>query len=38
MKERARKANGQVSIDSEPGKGTSVKLWFRPLPRMRAPR
>lgn len=38
MKERARKANGEVSIDSEPGKGTTVKLWFGPLPRMRAPR
>jgi len=38
MKERARKANGEVSIDSEPGKGTTVKLSFRPLPRVRAPR
>ena len=38
MKERARKANGEVSIDSEPGKGTTVHLSVKPLPRVRAPR
>ncbi len=38
MKERARKANGEVSIDSEPGKGTTVRLSVKPLPRVRAPR
>jgi signal transduction histidine kinase len=35
MKERARKANGEVGIDSAPGKGTTVKLSIRPLPRTR---
>lgn len=35
MKERARKANGEVSIDSTPGKGTTVKLSIKPLPRTR---
>jgi signal transduction histidine kinase len=38
MRERARKANGEVSIESEPGKGTTVKLSVVPLPRVRAPR
>jgi two-component system sensor histidine kinase DegS len=38
MKERARKANGEVSIDSEPGAGTTVRLSVKPLPRVRAPR
>lgn len=38
MRERARKANGEVSIESEPGKGTTVKLSVAPLPRVRAPR
>lgn len=32
MKERARKANGEVSIDSAPGKGTRVLLSIKPLP------
>lgn len=31
MKERARKANGEVSIDSAPGKGTTVRLSVKPL-------
>jgi signal transduction histidine kinase len=35
MKERARKANGEVSIDSEVGKGTVVALSIKPLPRTR---
>jgi signal transduction histidine kinase len=38
MKERARKANGEVNIESEPGKGTAVRLSVKPLPRVRAPR
>lgn len=38
MRERARKANGEVSIESEPGRGTTVKLSVAPLPRVRAPR
>ena len=37
MRERARKANGEVAIDSAPGKGTSVRLMVKPLPRTRAP-
>jgi two-component system sensor histidine kinase DegS len=37
MRERARKANGEVSINSEPGKGTTVHLSVKPLPRTRAP-
>jgi len=36
MRERARKANGEVQIDSSPGKGTAVRLVVRPLPRTRA--
>lgn len=32
MKERARKANGEVSIESAPGKGTKVKLSVKPIP------
>ena len=35
MKERARKANGEVAIDSVPGKGTTVALAVKPLPRTR---
>lgn len=35
MKERARKANGEVSIESAPGKGTRVRLSVRPLPAAR---
>lgn len=38
MKERARKANGEVGINSEPGKGTAVHLSVKPLPRVRATR
>ena len=38
MRERARKANGEVNIESEPGKGTTVKLSVAPLPRVRASR
>jgi hypothetical protein len=38
MRERARKANGEVNIESEPGKGTTVKLGVAPLPRVRASR
>jgi signal transduction histidine kinase len=30
MKERARKANGEVSIDSSPGRGTRVELRVKP--------
>jgi signal transduction histidine kinase len=37
MRERARKANGEVQIDSAPGKGTSVRLAVKPLPRTRVP-
>jgi two-component system sensor histidine kinase DegS len=36
MRERARKASGEVQIDSAPGKGTAVRLVVRPLPRTRA--
>jgi two-component system sensor histidine kinase DegS len=36
MRERARKANGEVQIESAPGKGTAVRLVVRPLPRTRA--
>ena len=36
MKERARKANGEVTIESQPGKGTTVVLSFKPLPRKKA--
>ena len=36
MRERARKANGEITIESEPGKGTSVHLTIKPLPRTRA--
>ena len=32
MKERARKANGEVTIDSAPGKGTRVRLSVKPAP------
>src|SRR5207302_1738958 len=32
MKERARKANGDVTIDSAPGKGTRVELKVKPVP------
>jgi signal transduction histidine kinase len=32
MKERARKANGDVAIDSAPGKGTRVELKVKPVP------
>lgn len=32
MKERARKANGEVAIESAPGKGTRVKLLVKPKP------
>jgi two-component system sensor histidine kinase DegS len=35
MKERARKANGEVTIESTPGQGTSVHLTIKPLPRTR---
>ena len=31
MKERARKANGEVVIDSAPGKGTRVELRVKPV-------
>jgi signal transduction histidine kinase len=37
MRERARKANGEVILNSEPGKGTTVHLSVKPLPRTRAP-
>jgi two-component system, NarL family, sensor histidine kinase DegS len=37
MKERARKANGEVSIDSAPGEGTRVRLAVKPLPATRPP-
>jgi two-component system, NarL family, sensor histidine kinase DegS len=33
MRERARKAGGEVTISSEPGKGTHVRLAIRPAPR-----
>lgn len=36
MKERARKANGEVGIESQPGTGTTVVLSFKPLPRKKA--
>jgi two-component system sensor histidine kinase DegS len=36
MRERARKANGEVSIDSAPGHGTTVTLSVAPSPRVRA--
>jgi signal transduction histidine kinase len=36
MRERARKANGEVQIESAPGKGTAVRLTVKPLPRTRA--
>jgi signal transduction histidine kinase len=32
MKERARKANGEVSIESAPGRGTRVLLSVKPVP------
>lgn len=32
MKERARKAGGEVSINSAPGQGTQVELLVKPLP------
>lgn len=35
MKERARKANGEVTIESAPGKGTKVALVVKPLPATR---
>jgi signal transduction histidine kinase len=31
MRERARKANGDVTIDSAPGKGTRVELKLKPV-------
>jgi two-component system, NarL family, sensor histidine kinase DegS len=37
MRERAKKATGEVTIDSEVGKGTTVTLVVRPQPRLRAP-
>ena len=33
MRERTRKANGEMNIQSAPGEGTRVKLAIRPLPR-----
>ncbi|MDP2340623.1 MAG: sensor histidine kinase [Deltaproteobacteria bacterium] len=36
MKERARKANGEVAIESQLGKGTTVVLAVKPLPRKKA--
>jgi two-component system sensor histidine kinase DegS len=35
MRERARKANGEVTIDSSPGSGTTVTLSVTPAPRAR---
>jgi two-component system, NarL family, sensor histidine kinase DegS len=37
MRERAKKANGEVAIESAPGKGTRVTLAVKPLPPTRAP-
>ncbi len=37
MRERARKANGEVQIESSPGQGTTVRLMVKPLPRTRVP-
>jgi two-component system sensor histidine kinase DegS len=37
MRERAKKASGEVTITSSPGAGTTVALTVRPQPRLRAP-